>query len=101
MLDERVSTGIPGLDEVFHGGLIKNNSYLLVGSAGAGKTILSLEWLLDGSARGERGLYITLAEPESKLVQNVASFGWNLADIQLTDLTINGELGGGIAGEYH
>ena len=67
MASKRMPSGIPGLDEVLHGGLCEKYSYLLVGSAGTGKTIFSLQWLLEGVRRGEKGLYITLAEPEEKI----------------------------------
>lgn len=66
-MDERLPTGIPGLDEAVHGGLITQNSYLIVGGPGTGKTILSFEWLLEGVRRGESALYITLAEPGGKI----------------------------------
>ena len=87
MIGQRVSSGIPGLDDVLFGGLMKNQCYLLVGSAGTGKTILSLQWLRQGSLQGEKGVYITLAEPEGQIQQNVASFNWRLEDVDLIDLT--------------
>lgn len=80
-------TGIPGLDEVVHGGLIRQNSYLIVGGPGTGKTILSFQWLLAGKEQGERALYITLAEPGGKIERNVRSFGWQLDGIEMVDLT--------------
>jgi circadian clock protein KaiC len=101
MTDQRIATGIPGFDEVLHGGLIKEHSYLIVGAAGTGKTIFSLQWLLDGSRTGEKGLFITLAEPEDKIGQNVASFGWKLDAIDVVDLTIKGEQAEADEGEYH
>lgn len=81
-----MSTGIPGLDEVLNGGLIPNHSYLLVGAAGTGKTIGSLQWLLEGQRRGERGLYVTLAEPVENIARNVSSFGWTLDGLEIVDL---------------
>lgn len=83
---DRTPTGIPGLDEVLNGGLIPNHSYLLVGSAGTGKTIASLQWLLHGHDSGKKGLYITLAEPIDNIGRNVKSFGWNLDDLTIVDL---------------
>lgn len=101
MADQRIPTSIPGLDEVLHGGLIREHSYLVVGDAGTGKTIFSLQWLRGGVGRGEKSLYITLAEPASKIKQNVAGFGWDLNQIELVDLTIKGEQAGLGLGEYH
>lgn len=86
-MDERMPTGIPGLDEAVHGGLITQNSYLIVGGPGTGKTILSFQWLLEGVRRGESALYITLAEPGGKIERNVGSFGWRLEGIEMIDLT--------------
>lgn len=84
--DRRVSSGIPGFDTVLRGGLIECQSYLLVGSAGTGKTLCSLQWLLDGVEKGERGLFVTLAEPLENIRRNVHSFGWSLGGLQMADL---------------
>ena len=86
-MEERMPTGIPGLDEAVHGGLITQNSYLIVGGPGTGKTVLSFQWLLEGVRRGESALYITLAEPGGKIERNVGSFGWRLEGVELIDLT--------------
>lgn len=99
--EQRIPTGIPGLDEVLNGGLIAGRTYLLVGATGTGKTILSLQWLLDGRCRGESGLYITLAEPASELEQNVAGFGWNLEGLQVLDLSPAVSREEERGGEYH
>lgn len=87
MPEERIVTGIPGVDEIFYGGLIPHRSYLLVGAAGSGKTVFSIQWLLEGRRRGERLLYITLSEPATDIQRNMASFGWELDGIELLDLT--------------
>jgi circadian clock protein KaiC len=93
MAQERVATGIPGVDEIFYGGLLPQRSYLLVGGAGSGKTVFSVQWLLEGHRRGERLLYITLTEPGSDIKRNMASFGWQLEGIELLDLTPTGDAG--------
>ncbi len=64
LLDPRVSTGVPGLDDILAGGLMANRLYLVEGQPGAGKTTLALQFLLAGRARGETGLYVTLSETE-------------------------------------
>lgn len=86
----RVLSGVPGLDEVLCGGFIEGHSYLMVGEAGTGKTILGLQWLRDGVARGERVLYVTLAEPETEIRANAAAFGWDLQGIEFADLSRSG-----------
>lgn len=99
-MDGRMPTGITGLDEALHGGLITQNSYLIVGGPGTGKTILSFQWLLEGVRRGESALYITLAEPGGKIERNVRSFGWRLEGIEMVDLTPGVATTGGPEAEY-
>lgn len=48
MTEARLASGIPGLDEVCGGGLLASRSYPVVGVAGAGKSILTLQWLFEG-----------------------------------------------------
>ena len=63
-MTQRLSTGIPGLDEVLHGGLLPGQLYEVRGTAGAGKTTLALQFLMEGVRRGEPALYVTLDESE-------------------------------------
>jgi circadian clock protein KaiC len=81
-----VPLGIPGLDDVLLGGIPANRVYLVEGDPGAGKTTLALQFLLDGRARGEQGLYVTLSETTAELRAVADSHGWNLDGIQLTEL---------------
>ena len=82
----RMSTGIPGLDDILGGGLTPQRIYLVEGSPGAGKTTLGLQFLLDGAARGERGVYITLSETTEELKAVAASHGWSLDALSLFEL---------------
>jgi circadian clock protein KaiC len=50
---DRLSVGVPGLDEVLLGGLNPNRIYLLEGSPGTGKTTLALQFMLEGARAGE------------------------------------------------
>ena len=97
----RMSTGVPGCDDILGGGLIAGHSYLLAGTPGAGKTIFSLQWLRDGLRRGEKCMYITLCEPGDLIAKNVAAFGWNLNEVDIVDLSPSGEELGENSGEYH
>lgn len=101
MAEERIHTGVPGLDEILHGGLVARRTYLVVGGTGTGKTVLSLQWLREGYQRGETALYITLAEPASEVVRNVAGFGWSLEGIGMLDLSPTGGPEEAGLGEYH
>jgi circadian clock protein KaiC len=60
--------------------------FLIEGSPGAGKTTIALQYLLEGAARGEKCLYITLSETEDELRATVASHGWTLDGVELFEL---------------
>jgi circadian clock protein KaiC len=82
----RAKTGVPGLDEVLHGGLISERLYLVDGNPGAGKTTLALQFLLEGVRSGEKCLYVTLSETKQELDAGAKSHGWDLAGIELVEL---------------
>lgn len=71
---EKCVTGIEGLDNILGGGIPRNNTVLLTGSCGTGKTSLSLEFLIRGAQMGERGLYLSVSEPYEKLIANMIPF---------------------------
>ena len=66
---ERLSTGVPGLDDLLDGGLLPRLSYLVRGGPGTGKTLLGLQYLCAGVAAGEQDLLITLSLPRDKLCE--------------------------------
>ncbi len=55
----RIESGIPGLDDLIEGGFPDPSIILVYGPPGAGKSIMSLQFLMHGASRGEKGLYIT------------------------------------------
>ncbi|MCR0981127.1 ATPase domain-containing protein [Roseomonas populi] len=77
---DHARTGVPGLDDVLGGGLSPGHMFLLEGSPGTGKTTIALRFLLEGAAKGERGLYITLSETDRELRAGAASHGWTLPE---------------------
>ena len=83
---DRASTGIAGLDDVLQGGLIRGRLYLIDGNPGAGKTTLALQYLLEGVARGERCLYVTLSETGEELTAGARSHGWDTNSIDMLEL---------------
>jgi circadian clock protein KaiC len=80
------STGIEGLDDVLQGGFSPARMYLVEGDPGSGKTTLALQFLMQGVANGEPGLYVTLSETESELRNSAASHGWDLTGIHILEL---------------
>ena len=84
--DSRISTGIPGVNEILGGGLTPERLYLVEGTPGTGKTTLALRFLLDGVARGERCLYVTLSETSDELLAAAATHGWSLDGMEVFEL---------------
>lgn len=83
----QVSTGIAGLDAILAGGLATNRVFLFEGSPGTGKTTAALSFLIEGAARGETSLYVTLSETEAELREGAANHGWDLNGVDIFELT--------------
>lgn len=83
----RLLTGVPGLDDVLHGGLIPKRLYLVEGNPGAGKTTLALQFLHQGVRVGERCLYVTLSETREELLAGAGSHGISLDGIDIVELS--------------
>lgn len=73
--------GVAGLDDITAGGLSEGHLFLLEGTPGTGKTTVALQFLLEGEAVGETGLYITLSETEEELRMGAASHGWTMGPL--------------------
>lgn len=87
---ERVSSGVPGLDEILGGGLPPRENYLLLGQPGTGKTTIGLQFLMEGARRGEKCLYLCLAETHGQLTGAAESYGWRLDGIEVHELRRRG-----------
>ncbi|HEY6074779.1 MAG TPA: ATPase domain-containing protein, partial [Anaerolineales bacterium] len=78
----KCSSGIRGFDEITGGGLPKGRPTLVAGSAGSGKTLFSMEFLVRGALEhGEPGVFMSFEENARELAQNVASLGFDLGDL--------------------
>lgn len=71
---ERCVTGIDGLDTILYGGIPRDNTVLLTGSCGTGKTSLALEFLIHGALKEERSLFISVTENSEKLLANIIPY---------------------------
>src|SRR3954470_22290204 len=75
----KAPTGIQGLDEITAGGLPRGRPTLVCGSAGCGKTLFSMEFLVRGATQyGEPGVFMAFEETAPELAQNVRSLGFDL-----------------------
>ena len=82
----RVTTGVEGLDAVLDGGLTRDRIYLLEGDPGTGKTTIALQFMLEGIARGEKCLYITLSETTEELHSIAVSHGWDISQLTIFEM---------------
>src|SRR5512139_379349 len=72
-------TGIQGLDEITAGGLPRGRPTLVCGSAGSGKTMLAMEFVVRGAQDyGEPGVFVSFEETAADLIKNFASLGFDL-----------------------
>ena len=84
---EKAPTGIPGLDQITGGGLPLGRVTLVAGSAGAGKTLLGLNFLVAGARQyAEPGVLMTFEESAAKVALNVRSLGFDLDELQRSGL---------------
>ena len=79
---QKQRTGIPGFDEITGGGLPAGRPTLACGSAGAGKTLFAMEFLVRGATLyNEPGVFISFEETSEELATNVASLGFDLQQL--------------------
>ena len=75
----KAATGIQGLDEITGGGLPRGRTTLVCGSAGCGKTMFAMEFLVRGAQQyDEPGVFVSFEESADELAQNVESMGFDL-----------------------
>src|SRR5262245_5943588 len=78
----KAATGIQGLDDITGGGLPRGRPTLVCGSAGCGKTLLAMEFLVRGATQfGEPGVFLAFEETAEELAQNVRSLGFDLEEL--------------------
>src|SRR4051812_43720450 len=79
----KASTGIQGLDEMTGGGLPRGRTTMLIGGPGSGKTILGLQFLVNGARNhNEPGIFVAFEETPKYIMSNAGAFGWNLAQLE-------------------
>jgi len=76
---EKLETGIQGFDLVSYGGLPKNRTTLVSGSAGSAKTIFAVQFLIEGlRKKEENGVFVTFEESPEEIKRNMLGFGWDI-----------------------
>ncbi len=79
---EKSSSGIVGLDEITEGGLPKGRPTLICGSAGCGKTMFAMQFLVNGVENDEPGVFVSFEETQEELEKNFASLGIDLKKLE-------------------
>ncbi len=78
----KVASGIPGFDEISHGGVPKGRTTLASGTSGSGKTVFSAQFLYKGVTEyGENGVFVTFEETPRYIIKNTNSFGWDISKL--------------------
>ncbi len=103
---EKLPTGISGFDLITAGGLPKQRTTLLAGTAGSGKTVMAAQFLAEGIRQfGEPGVFVTFEETPQDIRQNLLSLNWQIDAWEAQNQwvfvdaspTYNGEM---VAGNY-
>ncbi len=83
MAIERLKTGIPGLDEILHGGIPTGNTVLVTGTTGSGKTILASQYAYMGAKKyKEPTVYLSFEETPESIRKNALNFGWDFGPLE-------------------
>jgi circadian clock protein KaiC len=79
----RLKSGIQELDEMLMGGFMEGDAVMIAGSAGAGKTTLGLQYLMNGvRSFGETGIYVTFEQLPDQIYRDALSFGWDIPKLE-------------------
>ena len=74
----RIPTGIEGFDDLVQGGFLSERVYVLSGPPGSGKTTFGVQFLAQGAAIGEVGLYVTLLECPQNIINDMSNYAMNV-----------------------
>ena len=75
---QKVSSGVPGLDDLMEGGFWPKSTIVLLGSSGTGKSTIAAQFLMDGIEQGEQALYVTLEEPPEQIMHEAELMGFDM-----------------------
>ena len=88
ILEERVATGVEGLDPLLGGGLWRGSTTLVAGPTGAGKTTAGLQFVLEGVRRGEACVYANFQENPMQLARSIRRLGADVEDAKRRGLQL-------------
>jgi KaiC/GvpD/RAD55 family RecA-like ATPase len=76
--DERVPSGIFGLDQIVGGGFRDKTAVVIVGASGTGKSTFAMQFLMHGIKKGEQGLYVTMEETPKQIINEAELLGFDM-----------------------
>ncbi|HZD60135.1 MAG TPA: ATPase domain-containing protein [Anaerolineae bacterium] len=83
---KKISSGIPGLDELLNGGLYERSSTVIAGPPGTGKTTFGVQFIYNGAVRfNEPGIFITFEEFPEIIYRDAMNIGWDLKKYEAED----------------
>lgn len=85
-MDERVKTGIAGLDEMLGGGFLRGTANLVEGAPGTGKSTLGMQFIYNGiQSFDEPGIILTFEEFPQQYYRDAEAFGWPFYELEKAD----------------
>ncbi len=75
---KRITTGVPGLDDIVNGGYFVGSTTVVAGISGVGKSVMALQYIAEGVRRGERSLMLSLDEQVPQIMRNASTIGIDL-----------------------
>ena len=85
----RISTGIAELDTLLDGGFPEGSSILVKGPPGGLKTIMALQFLQAGAAKGQRGAYVLFNQSVDGVLEQASQFGWEFPKLPVNFIEFN------------
>ncbi|MGZ7068634.1 MAG: ATPase domain-containing protein, partial [Methanobacterium sp.] len=85
--ENKLSSGIEGLDEILMGGFVPSRAYLIRGNPGTGKTAIGMHFLTEGAKNKENVLFINMGEPTEQIISNAQDMGFDTRNIEFLDLS--------------
>ncbi|MEM2740440.1 MAG: ATPase domain-containing protein, partial [Candidatus Bathyarchaeia archaeon] len=74
----KIDIGVPGMNEILHGGLPRGLTVLLSGGPGTGKSIFAYQFLYRGLRQGEPGVLLEFEDYPARVRMNMSMFGWDV-----------------------
>lgn len=87
-VEDRIAFGVPGLDPLIGGGLWRGSTTLLAGAAGAGKTTMALQFVLEGIKNDEACLYVNFQENPTQLARTLRNLGTDVEEARQRGLKL-------------